>query len=247
MKNEFKILDLRYNELTDLLINESMNGRVLMTYYNFNTNLIINKKPEFGLLLKEHFYIHNDGIGAFIFSKSLLGKKVVNNINGSNLYPVLVKGLLDAGKKIFILFSHNNDYSVIQSLIKELFKERAELIECAVHDGNNDDIIEKKIKNFRPEAIFAGLGQPYQEEWVFRNKDLINTGIMVCSGSGFEFVLNRKKRAPEGFQKAGIEWLYRLFQEPARLWKRYVLGIPVFLFYVLKQKIKLIIKKPGTP
>ncbi|MFA5011725.1 MAG: WecB/TagA/CpsF family glycosyltransferase [Ignavibacteria bacterium] len=244
MNKEFKILDISYNEIADLLLLESKNRCVLLTYYNFNTNILINKKPEFCLLLKEHFYIHNDGIGSYLFSKSLFGNKLRYNINGSNLYPVLVKKLLDSDKKVFVLFSHNNNNNMIKSLVKESFGEKSELIKYAVYEGNNDDTIKEKIRTFNPDAIFAGLGQPYQEEWVFRNKELINTGLMICSGSGFEYIVNRKKRAPESFQKAGFEWLYRLFQEPTRLWKRYIIGIPVFLFHVLRQKIKLIIKKP---
>lgn len=239
-------MDLHYNELTDLLLRESRNKCIYLTYYNFSTNLLINRKPEFNLLLKKYFYIHNDGIGAYIFSQIQFGNKLKYNINGSNLYPVLVDKLLNSGKKIFVLFSRNNDYNIIRLLIKETFREKSVLIDFAVYEDNSDNFVKEKIKNFEPHVIFAGLGQPHQEEWIFKNKELINTGLMVCTGSGFEFMLNRKKRAPESFQKAGLEWLYRLFQEPSRLWKRYVLGIPVFLFYVLKQKIKLIFKKPGT-
>ena len=106
MNNDFKILDLSYNKLSDLLLLESKNRCVLLTYYNFNTNLLIKKKPEFCVLLKEHFLIHNDGIASYLFSKSLFGNKLKYNINGSNLYTVLVKKLLDSDKKIFVLFSH---------------------------------------------------------------------------------------------------------------------------------------------
>lgn len=246
MNNDFKILDLSFNKLSDLLLLESKNRCVLLTYYNFNTNLLIKKKPEFCVLLKEHFLIHNDGIGSYLFSKSLFGNKLKYNINGSNLYTVLVKKLLDSDKKIFVLFSHNNNYNIIKSLISESFNGKSKFIECEVYDSKNDDFIKEKIINFKPDAIFAGLGQPYQEEWVLGNKGLINKGIMICSGSGFEFIVNRKKRAPKSFQKAGFEWLYRFFQEPGRLWKRYIIGIPVFLFHVLIQKINLNIKKTDT-
>ena len=238
-KSDYKILDLDYGELSYYLINESLSKRVLISYFNFNTALLANKNPVFASELGKNFVVHNDGIGAYIFSSVLFGNTLKHNVNGSNLYPFLIDKLLKSGKKIFVVFSHNNNKDDVELLIQKLFENNISLIDFAVHNGNNEPEITAKIRRFSPDAVFAGLGQPHQEEWVMRNKELLQSGIMICSGSGFEFILNRKKRAPAIFQKTGLEWFYRLLQEPARLWKRYIIGIPVFLFYIYKQKFNL--------
>jgi exopolysaccharide biosynthesis WecB/TagA/CpsF family protein len=65
-------------------------------------------------------------------------------------------------------------------------------------------------------------------------------------GSAIDFWSGAKKRAPVWMQKIGLEWLYRLFQEPKRLWKRYIIGIPVFMFNIILIKVKLLLKKEST-
>ena len=85
--------------------------------------------------------------------------------------------------------------------------------------------------------IWIGLGAPKQERFMFRNAKYAK-GLMLGVGAAFDFHSGHVRRAPESFQRLGLEWLYRLLQDPKRLWKRYlvtntrfVLLVPGYLFH----------------
>ena len=77
--------------------------------------------------------------------------------------------------------------------------------------------------------IFIGLGCPKQEIWIVKNRENIN-GVMLGVGAAFDFHAGTVKRAPELFQKLGLEWLHRLLSEPRRLWKRYLITNTKFIY-----------------
>ena len=96
------------------------------------------------------------------------------------------------------------------------------------------------------DILMVALGTPYQEEWIFQYKDKINVAVIIAVGSGLDFLAGVKKRAPLWMREIGLEWMYRLFQETKRLWKRYLIGIPVFVFNIVLLKVKLMLKKEST-
>ena len=98
------------------------------------------------------------------------------------------------------------------------------------------------IKNSNSDILFIGLGTPLQEEWIASHFDSVDIPVQIAIGSGIEFISGVKKRAPEFFRNYGLEWLYRVYLEPERLWKRYVFGIPIFMFKIIVLKVKLLLK-----
>lgn len=84
------------------------------------------------------------------------------------------------------------------------------------------------INKLAPDILFVGLGCPKQEKWMFHNKERLNT-VMIGIGAALDFYAGNIPEAPEWLQKLGLEWLYRLSQEPGRLWKRYLILNPRFL------------------
>ena len=81
-------------------------------------------------------------------------------------------------------------------------------------------MIEKQINEMRPDFIWVGLGAPKQEVWMSEHQGRVN-GFMVGVGAGFDYYAGNISRAPGWMQKINLEWLYRLMQEPGRLFKRY--------------------------
>jgi N-acetylglucosaminyldiphosphoundecaprenol N-acetyl-beta-D-mannosaminyltransferase len=92
-----------------------------------------------------------------------------------------------------------------------------------------------RMNEARPDIVWIGLGAPKQERWMADHRDRLNAAILIGVGAAFDFHTGRLDRAPGWMQRAGLEWSYRLYKEPRRLWKRYVLGIPRFLFGVLRR------------
>ncbi|MCX6561924.1 MAG: WecB/TagA/CpsF family glycosyltransferase [Candidatus Aminicenantes bacterium] len=86
------------------------------------------------------------------------------------------------------------------------------------------------IKKAGPDVLFVGLGTPKGEVWAWKNKAAAGVPATVCVGAAFDFITGVQKRAPLAMQQAGLEWIYRLFRDPYRLWKRYTLGNIHFLY-----------------
>lgn len=88
------------------------------------------------------------------------------------------------------------------------------------------------INETKPDFIWIGLGAPKQERWMYNNYKNLHSGIMFGIGAGFSYLAGDTKHAPRWMKNLALEWLYRLLQEPKRLWKRYLTTIPQFLFFV---------------
>jgi len=94
-----------------------------------------------------------------------------------------------------------------------------------------DDMV-ARINGARPDLVWVGLGTPLQDRFVRDYADRLGA-TLVPVGAAFDFHAGTKRMAPEWVQRHGLEWAYRLASEPRRLWKRYLVGIPVFVFGVL--------------
>ena len=97
-----------------------------------------------------------------------------------------------------------------------------------------DARITEEINNSGTRILFVGLGCPKQERWMARHKGKVKA-VMLGVGAAFDFHAGRKPIAPRWMQNAGLEWLFRLYCEPRRLWRRYLYHNPRFLFYAFRQ------------
>lgn len=97
----------------------------------------------------------------------------------------------------------------------------------------------QKINQAQADFLWIGIGSPQQEKWIRRNRDQINTPVILGVGAAFDFLSGHKKQAPPWLQKMGLEWFFRLCSEPRRLFRRYLLGYPRFVVLVLLQVLKL--------
>lgn len=98
--------------------------------------------------------------------------------------------------------------------------------------------IAQEIRQSGAGIVFVGLGCPRQEVWVYENRDLIGLPCLAV-GAAFDFHAGLLPQAPAWMQKRGLEWLFRMVQEPGRLWKRYVFLNPAYVTLLLLQVLKL--------
>lgn len=99
----------------------------------------------------------------------------------------------------------------------------------------NQAVIEK-INQVRPNVLMVGFGMPRQEKWLLENWSTIQANVGLGPGALYDYLSGQVNRAPRWMTDNGLEWLGRFFEEPKRLWRRYFLGNPLFLFRVLKQR-----------
>lgn len=98
-----------------------------------------------------------------------------------------------------------------------------------------EDEIARRINADRPDVIWVGIGQPKQEKWILRMRDRIDAPVMCSVGAAFDFLAGRISQAPPWMQKRGLEWTYRIAQEPRRLLPRYLDHNPRFLAGFVRQ------------
>ena len=103
-----------------------------------------------------------------------------------------------------------------------------------------DEALVAEINALNPDIVWVGLSTPKQEWWMHEHLHRINARVMIGVGAAFDFHSGNTKQAPPWMQKSGLEWFFRLVTEPKRLWRRYLLGHPQFVWGMLKERPKLL-------
>lgn len=147
--------------------------------------------------------------------------------------------------KVFLYGSTQNTLDRFEKFILENFEGvtisgiHVDRFREATEEEDKQDI--KRINESGANIVLVGRGCPRQEFWVANHKGKINAAMMAV-GAAFDFHAGTLPQAPKWMQDNGLEWLYRLYREPGRLWKRYLVTNTLFIFAFLKHK--LILKKP---
>jgi N-acetylglucosaminyldiphosphoundecaprenol N-acetyl-beta-D-mannosaminyltransferase len=135
---------------------------------------------------------------------------------------------------------------VIETLARELRRAFPDISICGTfsppfrHDtaSPNFDEIER-IRAARPDVVWVGLGTPKQELWMHANAPHLSGCVLLGVGAAFDFHAKLKPQAPRWMQRSGLEWSFRLITEPRRLARRYIFGIPRFIFLLAKYGCQL--------
>jgi N-acetylglucosaminyldiphosphoundecaprenol N-acetyl-beta-D-mannosaminyltransferase len=113
-------------------------------------------------------------------------------------------------------------------------------------EWDNDKFVQM-INDANPDFIWVGLGAPKQERWMYEQYKNLDKGILFGIGAGFDYLAGNTRHAPQWMKNSSLEWVYRLFQEPKRLWKRYLTTIPQFLFFTLFELIGIKLRRNNKP
>lgn len=102
-----------------------------------------------------------------------------------------------------------------------------------------EDAIIQTINASAADVLWVGLSTPKQEQWMYEHRDRLQVPVLVGVGAAFDFHAGMKKQAPRWMREHGLEWLFRLLQEPGRLWRRYIVFGSEFVFCVLLEQLGL--------
>jgi len=144
----------------------------------------------------------------------------------------------------FTLFFLGAKPGVAEKAATKLKEHHPNLQIVGIHHGyfdktpgssENEAVIDQ-INAVNPNILLVGFGMPLQEKWLLNNWDKIDANIALTGGAVFDYISGELRRGPKWMTDHGFEWLARLIIEPRRLWKRYIIGNPLFLWRVLKQR-----------
>ncbi|MBE6398873.1 MAG: WecB/TagA/CpsF family glycosyltransferase [Lentisphaerae bacterium] len=212
------------------LVKDRQNHHV--AFINAHCLNIAYKNEAYKEILNSCPAVFADGIGAKIGAK-ILGSRVEDNVNGTDMFPLL------AQKSYRIYLLGGAPGVAAKAAEKAQAVSEAEFVGCA--DGFFQEKSEKEvfaeIKALHPDIVLVALGVPKQEEWISEHLPDLPGCVAIGVGGLLDFVSGRIPRAPLWMRKCNIEWCYRLYNEPVRLFKRYIIGNPVFILRVYWSKI----------
>ncbi|XOB41515.1 MAG: WecB/TagA/CpsF family glycosyltransferase [Candidatus Nealsonbacteria bacterium] len=155
-----------------------------------------------------------------------------------------------ANKKGYRNFFYGDTKETLQELAKKLLIDFPELKIVGLYSPpfraltpEEDAEIVRKINEKKPDILWVALGLPEQERWIFEHRDKLEIPVVIGVGAAFKFLSGKVKRAPAWLGDLGLEWLWRFFHEPRKLWRRVFLDIPAFIFLVLLELIGFKTKK----
>jgi N-acetylglucosaminyldiphosphoundecaprenol N-acetyl-beta-D-mannosaminyltransferase len=183
-----------------------------------------------------------DGAGVILGAR-LLGKTIPERITYADWYWRLVELAEVRNYSLFFLGAKPGVAARAAEVLRGLYPH---LRIVGVHDGyfdmtpgsaDNTALIEQ-INAANPDIVTVGMGMPLQERWLYDNWHRLNARVGLTGGAIFDYISGEVQRAPRWMTENGFEWLGRMVVEPRRLWKRYIIGNPVFLARVLRARFR---------
>ncbi len=202
---------------------------------NAHTVLSALDDPSYSGIL-ERMTLFNDGVGLNLASRYLHGEKFPENLNGTDLVPRIL-GNIDVPLRIFLLGAQEMQVQRAKEHIGKTFPSHSVVgVRNGYFDMNDCGGICEEINRAEPDLVLVAMGNPRQETFIVQNRHRLTVPVAIGVGALFDFMSGSVVRAPGLVQAVGLEWLFRLLQEPRRLFRRYVIGIPRFFLALWKLK-----------
>lgn len=211
-------------------------GQTVVAFINAHNANLMMRDPEYRAVL-ERQVVFPDGHGVDIASRVFHGREFPANLNGTDFVPALLTYI---AKPMRVGLIGTRTATLERATAN--FRRHAPWHEfIPISDGYFDraksDEVMEQVREANVDILLVAMGSPAQEKWIDRHVGPGHARLVLSVGALFDFVAGDVRRAPEGLRKLRLEWIYRLAQEPKRLWRRYVLGNPLFLYHVLCYKL----------
>lgn len=241
----FRLSDLHILECKDAL-KDIPDGKVLINTINAHSYNVAQRDDQFAEALAGGDYLIPDGASIVKACRWLKGKSCpIERVAGWDLFTFEMDRLGSSGGVRKVMFMGSSEH--VLSLIKERAAKDYPYLEVVTYsppykpvfnDDDNAAIIEA-VNAANPDLLWIGMTAPKQEKWTFQHWNELDIHCHVGTiGAVFDFYAGTARRAPLWWQQHALEWLYRLVKEPRRMWRRYIIGNPLFVWNVWNEKRK---------
>ena len=201
-----------------------------------------SRSPEVRPLYTAADLIVADGM-PIVWASRILRTPLPERVAGSDLLPAMCAAAAEQGLSVFLLGGAPGAADDAAKVLKQRHPTLNLIGTYVPPYGFEKDAIEsaqalQAVQAASPDILFVGLGSPKQENWIVANRAICGATLSVGVGISFSFVAGHIARAPKWMQKTGMEWVHRLWQEPGRLWKRYLIDDMALVWLVLKRLFK---------
>jgi N-acetylglucosaminyldiphosphoundecaprenol N-acetyl-beta-D-mannosaminyltransferase len=195
------------------------------------------ENPEYKAIVNGADMVTPDGM-PLVWLGKLKGRKDIERTYGPDLILKFCALSQEKGYKHYFYGSTAETNQMLIVKLREQFSNLNIVGHFAppfrnVSEKENPFVLEE-INRANPDVLWVGLGSPKQDYWMRDHRDKLNVPVMVGVGAAFDFLAGVKKQAPVRMQRCGLEWFFRLWCEPKRLWKRYLVGNTKFIYWILR-------------
>ena len=179
--------------------------------------------------------INADGM-PIVWASRLLGTPLPERVAGVDLFQNLVKLCAEKGYRPFFFGARE---WVVEKVFEEFKQRHPQLDVVGYRNGyyteEKEPEIAEMIRDSKADMLFVGFSSPKKEKFLNRWMPIMKVPFCMGVGGSFDIIAGRTKRAPVWMQRSGLEWCYRIYQEPRRMWKRYAKTNPVFVIRRLRR------------
>jgi len=229
------IRNCKMQQAVDSIIQHAQQGR--SANFAFVNADCLNKawnQAWYRMVLSRMQEVYADGVG-IKWAAKMKGVAVVDNVNGTDLFPLLCAQAAEKGLKLFLLGSRPE---VVEACAANMQIRFPKLHIAGTQHGyfkqEESNALIAQINASGADIVVVAFGAPLQEFWLDHFSQSLKAPVCIGVGGCFDFYAGRISRAPLWLRNISMEWVWRLIQEPKRMWSRYVIGNPLFLYRAWK-------------
>lgn len=226
------------------IVEEYLKSDKLNVIFTPNTEIVMAAKEDETIkeMVNSADIVIPDGIG-LIYGSKIRKKPLKERVTG---FDISIKMLEIANENKYSIYLLGGKDGVARDAGEKIKKDYPDVNVAGYHhgffkgshrdilDSEEESMIVNEINSLNPDIIFVGLGFPGQEKWIYHNRNRINSKVIIGNGGVMDILAGNAKRAPEIYQKLGLEWLYRLIKEPSRITRQ--IALPKFVISILINK-----------
>lgn len=218
--------------------------RAWLACFNPHSYTLALKDAVFGRALKNADWLVPDGVGV-LWASRLLDGKIKERVTGYDVFAG-INGCMNAVGATSVFFL-GSTVETLNCIRERMAKDYPNVKVVGVYSPPFKEVfssaeireIVKSINSAAPDVLWVGMSAPKQEKFIYENHAKLNVKFVAAIGAVFDFYSGNVKRDPDSWLvNHGLEWLPRLLQEPKRLWRRMFISAPIFIWHVIKQKMK---------
>ncbi len=249
MINNIKTIEILNCTIANMTLKETVNyidnaielkQQIHQTSVNAAKLVYMNQNDDLKADVLSSNLINADGMSV-VWASKFLGKPLSERVTGIDLMQNLIKLAAEKNYKVFFLGAEEQ---IVKKVLKHYEEMYSNNIIAGYHNGYfNKDEEEKvalQISKSGADILFVAISSPAKELFLNRYKNIINIPFIMGVGGSFDVIAGKVSRAPLWMQNYGLEWLYRIIQEPKRMWKRYLYTNTMFIWLIMKEKFETI-------
>ncbi|PSL15788.1 N-acetylmannosaminyltransferase [Marinobacterium halophilum] len=230
-------------ETVDLIDTAVADGRFTQ-HVVVNVAKIVNMQsdPQLDASVRECDIINIDGMGVVLGAR-MLGHDVPERVAGVDLFHELLAMSARKGYSVFLLGAQDEVVGETARRVQQLYPG---LKLAGYHHGyfwDDEEAMVNKVRESGAQLLFVAITSPKKENFINRWREQLGVTFVMGVGGTFDVVAGKVKRAPLWMQKWGLEWFYRVIQEPRRMWKRYLVTNSKFAWMLAKAKFRQLLQK----